>query len=119
MSAGIQSAEQVPVGGTPGYPSTAPMYLTQDQVHRMNAGVRPGPGAQFQYGPPGMQPFMRGRPVGPFSPYGQFQGMLEPCVQVILLMAESEVCVIVVSYLLICYLVGPLFVALISADCTI
>lgn len=57
------------------------MYLTQDQVHRMNAGVRPGPGAQFQYGPPGMQPFMRGRPVGPFSPYGQFQGKLEPCVE--------------------------------------
>jgi hypothetical protein len=81
LSPGIQSAEQVSVGGTPGYSSSAPMYLTQDQVHRMNAGVRPGPGAQFQYGPPGMQPFMRGRPVGPFSPYGQFQGNLELCAE--------------------------------------
>jgi hypothetical protein len=26
----------------------------QDQLYRMNAGVRPRAGARFQYGPPGM-----------------------------------------------------------------
>lgn len=41
----------------------------------MNSGVRPAPGAQFQYGPPVMQPPMRGRPFGRhFSPHAQYQG---------------------------------------------
>jgi hypothetical protein len=62
----------------PGYGANGPVYVNQvnqDQLYRMNAGVRGGAGAQFQYGPPGMQPGVRGRPFGGhFSPHAQYQG---------------------------------------------
>lgn len=74
---GAKPGDQASAGAMSGFSSNPPPYLNQDPIYRMNSGVRPGPGAPgFQYGPPGMQPPMRGRPFGGhFSQaHGQFQG---------------------------------------------
>lgn len=72
--AGVQAGDQASGGSMSGYSSNAPLYLSQDNLYRSNAGGRPGPGAQFPYGPPGIQSAMRGRSVGGhFSPYAQYQ----------------------------------------------
>uniref|UniRef100_A0A7I4A4D8 PWWP domain-containing protein n=1 Tax=Physcomitrium patens TaxID=3218 RepID=A0A7I4A4D8_PHYPA len=73
-SEGVQAGDQASGGSMSGYSSNAPLYLSQDNLYRSNAGGRPGPGAQFPYGPPGIQSAMRGRSVGGhFSPYAQYQ----------------------------------------------
>ncbi|KAG0604909.1 hypothetical protein M758_9G018500 [Ceratodon purpureus] len=76
---GAKGGDQGSAIGVPVYAANAPVYANQanqDQVYRMNAGVRPGAGAQFQFGPAGMpQPGVRGRPFGGhFSPHAQYQG---------------------------------------------
>ena len=73
--AGAKAGDPGSGGGGSGYGSSAPVYVNPDQAYRMNAGVRGGGGGQFQYGPPGVQPAMRGRAYGGhFSPHAQYQG---------------------------------------------
>lgn len=74
--AGVQAGDQGSGVGMSGYSSNGPLYEKEDKSYRVNAGVRPGPaGAQFPYGPPGVQPAMRGGPVGGhFGSHAQYQG---------------------------------------------
>lgn len=75
-SEGVQAGDQGSGVGMSGYSSNGPLYEKEDKSYRVNAGVRPGPaGAQFPYGPPGVQPAMRGGPVGGhFGSHAQYQG---------------------------------------------